>query len=108
MSLSVETDKQNNVITIKLTGILDISTASLFNQREIQLEDIDLMLIDFSQLVFIDSTGIGFILDILYLSEDQGFPIRFSGLKDDVKEIFETVGVFKILETLQRGGGNNA
>ena len=101
MSLIVEVNKQDNICMIKLSGILDISSVGLFKPQELQLEDIDSLLIDFSGMEFIDSTGLGAILDILFLSEDKRFSVRFAGLNDDLNEIFETVGVFTILETLQ-------
>jgi anti-anti-sigma factor len=88
-------------LILSLEGVLDYSTISIFNQSIEKLTDISRVMIDFSNMEFIDSTGIGAILDFIYLGKERKFKVQLIGLQQDVKDLFETVGVFQILNALQ-------
>jgi anti-anti-sigma factor len=104
--LMVETQKTESVYSIVVEGVLDIATVDILHERVDQLEkeDFTLLTVDFSKLLFIDSTGIGAILRVIYLSRDKGFSVKLDGMSENIKDIFETVGVMRILATLQKEG----
>lgn len=101
--LTIHTTQSNSSHKIRLDGALDISTIDILNENIQKLERISSLEIDFSGLKFIDSTGIGAILKLIYESQTQGFVLHFQGMDENIKDIFETVGVFRVLEALQRG-----
>ncbi|CAH0346425.1 STAS domain-containing protein [Bacillus sp. CECT 9360] len=101
MSLIVEKETQGSTIILKVTGYLDISTTNVIQPYLEISDEIDTLIFDFSNLEFIDSTGIGTIIEAIYLSQEGKFNIQFHGLNEATYEIFETVGLFNILEAVQ-------
>jgi anti-anti-sigma factor len=102
MELSIQKESLNGTTILKIHGILDISTGGVFERFIQETENIQELIIDFSNLEFIDSTGVGLILEIIHLSQEKQFTIHFLGIKEEIREIFETIGLFKVLEALQR------
>lgn len=106
MSLNVEIYQENGKGTIKINGVLDIVTMDYFLSQLEHLNENELtsLSVDFSQLEFIDSTGIGAIMELIYLSQEKKFSVRLEGMDDATREIFDIIGVFTILETFQKEG----
>lgn len=102
MSLEVAIDYENDRAIIRISGILDISTIDIFSNQIDELQAISSLIIDFSNLEFIDSTGIGAIMELIYLAEEKKFKIHFEGMNETTKHIFEIVGLFIVLESLQK------
>jgi anti-anti-sigma factor len=102
VSLAVEVSEANSVSTLLIKGVLDYSTINKFNDCVRDLSGISKVIIDFTSLEFIDSTGIGAILELIYTSNEEGIFIEFKGLNEEIKDIFNTVGVFRVIEALQR------
>ncbi|WP_419882328.1 STAS domain-containing protein [Peribacillus sp. B-H-3] len=102
MSLTVNKEIFQTTVILKIIGILDISTINgILPFLELENE-VEKLIFDFSDLEFIDSTGIGIIIEAIYQSQEVNFTIELKGLDEETREIFETVGVFKILEAIQR------
>ncbi|MBA2870384.1 anti-anti-sigma factor [Anoxybacillus calidus] len=106
MALSIQKESSNGTTVLKIHGILDISTAFILEQFIQELENVRELIIDFSNLEFIDSTGVGVIIEFIYLSQEKNFTIRFQGIDEQTYEIFETIGLFKVLEAFQDGHSN--
>jgi anti-anti-sigma factor len=104
LSLEVAIEHEGDTATLKINGVLDISTIDIFSTQIDQLLDVSLLKIDFSNLEFIDSTGIGSIMELIYLAQEKRFKIHLKGMNETTKEIFEIVGLFTILESLQKEG----
>ena len=102
MTFRAEKEMIESTLSIQIMGVMDYSTIDLF-QIEIP-ENADKIKVDFSGLEFIDSTGIGAILILIYEARDRNKDIELAGLNHEVRELFETVGVFRIMEALRRGG----
>jgi anti-anti-sigma factor len=102
--LSVYTNNKNSSHIVKLVGVLDISTVDKFDEHVQTLDSVSTLIIDFSELEFIDSTGIGAILRVIYRSQDEDFSVELEGLQEYIKEIFDTVGVVRVLEAMRKGG----
>ncbi|MDI6881045.1 MAG: STAS domain-containing protein [Desulfitobacteriaceae bacterium] len=100
--LSIHTKNENSSHIVKLVGVLDISTVDKFNEYVHTLDSVLTLIIDFSELEFIDSTGIGAILRVIYRSQDEDFSVELEGLQENIREIFEMVGVMKVLEAMQK------
>ncbi|WP_138420410.1 STAS domain-containing protein [Aquibacillus sediminis] len=103
MSLIVEREQKDLTSILKLRGVLDFSTTNLINPYLEEIKEIDELIIDFSELEFIDSTGIGSILDAIHMSQEKNFKIELTGVNDLAHEVFEMVGVYTILNAVQGG-----
>lgn len=102
MSLVMKEEIKGSTLYVSVIGLMDYSTADNF---KLDIPDnITNIVIDFSGLNFIDSTGIGSILSIIYTAGDRGIGVNFKGLNKDTQELFETVGVYRIKEALLKGG----
>jgi anti-anti-sigma factor len=102
MSLEVIRKVNDSVLILKINGLLDYSTIDRFNPNI--PDHISTVIVDLSDLDFIDSTGIGAVLSILYETSERGIILKFEGLNETVTEIFDTVGVFQIMKSLLKEG----
>ncbi len=100
MELTVDSSVEGTKQVYKLKGILDFSTVDSFNFVNDINEFIKEIDIDFSELEFIDSTGIGAILSILHAASNLNLKVNFCGMSDETKDLLETIGVFKIKQSL--------
>jgi anti-anti-sigma factor len=101
MSLDIQMEFANETVFLKIQGVLDISTSYLLEEYIQKIADAKELIIDFSGLEFIDSTGIGAIMEIIYRSQEKQFRIKLEGIDTQIYEILETIGLFKVLETVQ-------
>lgn len=102
MELTIQSIETGSTKTLKLKGILDISTNSIIEPYLEELNSIESLIFDFSELEFIDSTGIGAIMNAIYLSKEKNFKLIFHGVDEMTHQVFETVGLYHILEAFQK------
>lgn len=106
MNLTIQQEKIGNVMTLHLKGVLDISTTNEIDQYlPLINESIEKLIVDFNNVHFIDSTGVGTVMALIFLSADHQFKLEFVGINDMTDQIFEMVGVYQVLESVQRGVG---
>ncbi len=101
MSLEIVKETINRTTTLEVIGLLDISTVGIIDPCIEEIDDIDTLIFDFTRLEFIDSTGIGSIMNVIYLSQERNFKVKLKGLNDLTHSIFETIGLYQILEAIQ-------
>lgn len=101
MTLNVERHVSGTKLTLTIQGVLDYATIGILNERIGKVEGITRFLLDFTGMEFTDSTGIGAVLDIIYFANEHNVKVEFCGLSKDVKDVFETMGVFQIVQALQ-------
>ncbi len=101
MSLVILKETIERTTTLKVMGILDISTTSIIDPYIEEIEDVDTLILNLKDLEFIDSTGIGSIMNVIFLSEEKNFKVKLEGMNDLTHSIFETVGLYQILEAIQ-------
>jgi anti-anti-sigma factor len=103
--VKVSKDIQDNICTLRVRGVLDYSTMNPFLRETESIEkETAKVIIDFTGLDFIDSTGIGSIINLVHESADKNMEIQLTGMKEEVKHLFDTVGLFSIMEMLQKEG----
>lgn len=100
----IDIEKNLDQAVIRIHGTMDITTIEVFVTKMDKLPQVSQLLLDFSNLEFIDSTGIGAIMELIYLSQEQNFTIKLTGMDENIHKIFEIVGLFTILETLKKEG----
>jgi stage II sporulation protein AA (anti-sigma F factor antagonist) len=102
MTLSIKKEIKESTLFVQIIGLMDYSTMDDF-QLEIP-SSVTKVVIDFTDLDFIDSTGIGAILGIIYSTKESDRNVEFIGLNQTVIDLFETIGVFRVMEALKRTG----
>ncbi|MGG3736484.1 STAS domain-containing protein [Aeribacillus pallidus] len=101
MSLTVEKEVQENTLILQIKGVLDISTAHVIEPYLEGIDRIETVILDFSDLELIDSTGIGAIINAIYLSKEKNFQLKLQGMNELTHHVFETVGLYKVLDALK-------
>jgi anti-anti-sigma factor len=101
--LNVKSRLEGKTVRLSLEGVLDISTVDTFNSQTEQLSDISGLVIDMAGLEFIDSTGVGAILQVVRLSQERGFTVSLENANENISELLNTVGLFQIIEALRKG-----
>ena len=100
MLLTVESNIDGTVQNIGMKGVLDFSTVDSFNFVNETPDFVTEFIVEFSELEFIDSTGISAILSILHKASSLGATVTFNGMSEETKDLFETIGVFEIKKSL--------
>lgn len=101
MSLTINKEENGSSITFFLQGVLDITTSNAMDRHLKELDEIDTLIFDLTGVEFIDSTGIGLIINTVYISQEKQFRVRLQGVDELINEVFETVGLYQILEAIQ-------
>jgi anti-anti-sigma factor len=102
MNLTVIQEKQDTLTILKIKGTLDISTTNLIEHYLNEIDDhVELLIFDFCELEFIDSTGIGSIIDAIHLSQEKTFKVQFKNVNEVIEEIFDILGLYQILQAVQ-------
>lgn len=101
VNVTIIKEVTENIYTLRVSGVLDYSTMSPFDKEINSIESgTEKVIIDVEELEFIDSTGIGSIINLVHAAVEHNFDVEFAGMSDEIKELFETIGVFKIMESL--------
>jgi stage II sporulation protein AA (anti-sigma F factor antagonist) len=94
MTLSIKKEIKESTLFVQIIGLMDYSTMDDF-QLEIP-SSVTKVVIDFTDLDFIDST--------IYSTKESDRNVEFIGLNQTVIDLFETIGVFRVMEALKRTG----
>lgn len=101
MSLNIKSNYGNDSKewVVSLKGELDLSYANdlkaeLYKAVDKNFSDV---VIDMSNLEYIDSTGIGVLVGLMKKLRTGGKDIKISNAKDNVKKIFKITGLDQII-----------
>ena len=94
--------RRQHVVTV--TGEFDMALAGLVRQRLGAHLEADEVILDLSQVTFIDSTGLGVIAQAQrILNSGETKRLRVIGSHPPVLEVFEAAGMAGLLEPDRRG-----
>lgn len=91
--------KQNDGITeVAFQGDMDIDVTEII-EGEITSRLLDCLAveIDFSQVSFVDSSGIGLLISLVHCLKERNVQITIVKVKDDVKQVFQLLQLLEIL-----------
>lgn len=100
MSLQATSAEQGDILIVKVTGELDHHTAPIikdFLETEMTKPHLRHLLLNFEQLEFMDSSGIGMILGRYKQVVQKGGKMGICGLHPAIHRLLEMSGLFKIL-----------
>ncbi|GAX92009.1 STAS domain-containing protein [Effusibacillus lacus] len=98
----ISTINQGDNLEIRFDGSLDISGVENFEKllSEIDLSQIKSVVFNLEKLTFIDSTGIGCILKLSNILEEQNIVSSYTNVSDDIQEIFSIIGIEDLLNPI--------
>lgn len=92
-------EKQGDVLTVKPKGRLD-SLSSPVLEKELQkyLDNVQEVILDFSEVEYISSAGMRVVLQAEQIMEDCSGSLRLIHVNEHIVEIFELVGFMDIID----------
>ena len=99
LSINANNNEEAGIWEFSLVGEVDISNAHYFKkQLEAALkEKRQNITIDFSELMYIDSTGLGIIIGVYGSVKGEGLTIKILNPRDNVKKLLNISGLDRIL-----------
>lgn len=110
MEISCE-DKGNGIVVVSMGGEVDMSSspkvreafAPYFPKKKKGKSSVKSIIVDLSQVKYMDSSGIATLVEALQNSNKTGISLRLAALSDAVKDVFELARlnhIFEIHKTL--------
>ena len=95
--MNISKNKNNNMLSLRLDGRLDTSTAPLLeNELNDSLDGVTELVLDLEKLEYISSAGLRVILSAQKIMNKQGKMV-INNVCDDILEVFEITGFIDIL-----------
>lgn len=94
-------DTRKETLIIKLSGELDHHSAEEVRNHiddKIEREKSIKVIMDFENVTFMDSSGIGVVIGRYKKILSQGGEISIASATDNIKRVFELSGIFKIIK----------
>ncbi|PKM41797.1 MAG: hypothetical protein CVV03_11500 [Firmicutes bacterium HGW-Firmicutes-8] len=96
--LEIENNCGESASCLKLIGELDISTVEKFRASiEKVPETIAEVDLDFSGLEFVDSTGIGSLVQVMNQMKAQDKKVMVKGISKEIYEVFVRLGIPELM-----------
>lgn len=93
--------KEGNTLIIGLNGDLDHHSAEEVRNKiddRIDRDKINKLILDFSGVTFMDSSGIGVVIGRYKKLNMRDGEVRIAEINNNVKRVFELSGLFKIIK----------
>lgn len=94
--LSLEISIQENSRRVALTGELDMESVATLEQATLPGPESELVL-DFSGVTFVDSTGMYRLLQINQAWRENGRQVEIVNLPSEIAEVFHLVGLIEVM-----------
>jgi anti-anti-sigma factor len=92
--LDIETTKKLSKANVNMLGELDISTVEKFRQAvDCLMEDCTEIIINFEKVEFVDSTGVGSLVQIINKLKAQDISFKIADIPQDIYEVFDLLGI---------------
>ena len=98
MTHSFSAGERDGTTILKLSGPLTISTMFGF-QNELRAVKSDVLIVDMSETPYMDSAGLGLIMNAHVSAQDRGGKMLLAGVNDRVKALFEMTKVQAVLKS---------
>src|SRR3712207_1699277 len=106
--LLYETERADGGATVKIRGDLDMGGTLRLEQEPTRLLDrerVEALTLDLSDVTFIDSTGLGLIINTDQSARQDGIALRLIPGPREVHRVFEMVGFADVLPFAEAPSG---
>jgi anti-anti-sigma factor len=99
--LQFETSEDKGVLTVRMNGALNLTTSNDFRQNSTEWLNSGAthIILDMRKVFYIDSSGIGTLLQIINQIAAQGGLFNIINIPASLKPVFEMTGLSAILNT---------
>jgi anti-anti-sigma factor len=108
--LSISASCGEKLMIIRIEGDLDIANNELlleYIEKVRETTHISTLILDCAALTFIDSTGISSVNQLIYLSDEKGYFFQITGLNQDIRQIFDHIGIFTMMKAMRKSKRSN-
>lgn len=96
LDVTIAVSGENKVLSF--IGELDISTVDKFKKSiDESREGAREIILDMSQLSFVDSTGVGGLLNVVKTLQKNGLPVKIVNVSSEVYEVLDLLGLPMLL-----------
>jgi anti-anti-sigma factor len=95
----IAADRDDRRARLVLGGELDMAARFQAEQAldPLLAEPVEQLVVDLGEVTFVDSTGMGLVLEVHDRSRSEGFKLRLLRGPDEVQRVFELAGVADVL-----------
>lgn len=95
----IRTELIDEILFISVTGEVDAGTSLKLDNafKEVDQQQVKKVAVDLTALDYISSAGLGVFISHIDEFESHGIKLVFYGINDTVKEVFEILGLEKLL-----------
>ena len=100
MQSKIKVYEENKILIAMISGEVDNFVTKKFRETidyEILSKNLKGLIIDFGNVSFVDSSGIGFVIGRYNLMKKESGFIVLSGLNDYCEKIFKISGIFRLI-----------
>ena len=103
--LTCEVVPERDLVRVRPRGALDVATASVLDEQlaDLRAAGFRRLLIDLSELRFMDSTGLRLVLQWDAAARSDGFELGVMGGRPEVQRVFELTGTLECLPFVDSG-----
>ena len=101
MKTNINIYEENNILIARINGEVDNFVTKDFREQidyQILNKDLKHLIIDFQDVSFVDSSGIGFVIGRYNLMKKENGIIFLSGLSDYCEKIFMISGIYRLIK----------
>lgn len=109
MNISVDLQHQENKVLGFIEGEIDAFTAPMLREKlaEITLEDSKEIILDLSEVSYMDSTGLGVFVGFFKNAKVENAKLKLTGLSSRLKRLFDITGLGEIMDIESTSGEVN-
>ena len=97
--ISVKTSAGQRGWTVVVKGEIDIATSPELRRQLERLTDDEPIVVDVTEMSFIDSSGLGVLVEVLKRRREAGAgPVALRGMQEPVRRVFEITGLTDLFE----------
>jgi len=98
--MQIEVESKGDVSVVRCGGSLDADSIAAFKKIAYELVDkgATRLVVDCSNLTFVDSMGLGVLISLLRRVRQGNGDVKMASLSDDVKTIFEITRLHRLFE----------
>ena len=104
MEIDVSNQPNGDDYIVRITGSIDASCSSELKEQlgELLRQGHTALLLDLSQVKFVDSSGLGVIVGIYKAARASGGSLKLTCLRDPVRKVFALTHLDRIIQIVPR------
>ena len=109
--MSVEINVTGEVVTARLIGELDHHSAKSMREaidNAVELNMPSLLVLDFGEVSFMDSSGIGLVMGRFRILSKSGAELHITGASSPIHKMLKLAGIEKLAKITNKGETNES